>query len=476
MWSTATGMTVRLMRYAIRVAAWLGSLFLTGLTLFLFTQTSQTFPRAFRSWKEIGFEPDRTGDITHSTPRFLCMSRCGRYFCTVDFFRASARIETDFTIRHWPGGEPLCTLPKSYHPNSILVSKDEQWIALRNGDRILRFISGPRSRTFGGSTWQIYRKDGAKWSIAEQARTCDFSPNGQSMMIATEHTVQVKSKEGRIIKEMEFDPSHVVASVFFDANENPKAVIFEGNVATTPIGGMRILETDEAMDQAIDHHNETECWDITTEQRDWVIEGLRAKIIPSDPSRIVWMASVRNDPGSMRFYSLVDARMLGSHQIWPEVRVMPAELNCLSHNGEFFVFYHRRPGVLHYFEGSGAIATWVNAKNRWLEQMAPALAESVNLCLLDTQTGVISKIGKDQEEFKISWGREALNANFHENEPLLTTFDDDGAYEWDLPPRMRWFTPWAWAALAAWLALVWFLLPWSRSIKQRALKVLGRDI
>ncbi len=38
------------------------------------------------------------------------------------------------------------------------------------------------------------------------------------------------------------------------------------------------------------------------------------------------------------------------------------------------------------------------------------------------------------------------------------TIHDDGLYEWDLPLRMRWFTPWAWAALAALLALGSFLM------------------
>jgi hypothetical protein len=43
---------------------------------------------------------------------------------------------------------------------------------------------------------------------------------------------------------------------------------------------------------------------------------------------------------------------------------------------------------------------------------------------------------------------------FLEHGSQLTTIDDHGIYEWDLPPRWQYFTPWAWPGLGAWLSLV----------------------
>ena len=43
---------------------------------------------------------------------------------------------------------------------------------------------------------------------------------------------------------------------------------------------------------------------------------------------------------------------------------------------------------------------------------------------------------------------------FSEDDSRLVTFGEDGKYEWTVPPRRQYFTPWAWAALAAWLGAI----------------------
>jgi hypothetical protein len=42
----------------------------------------------------------------------------------------------------------------------------------------------------------------------------------------------------------------------------------------------------------------------------------------------------------------------------------------------------------------------------------------------------------------------------------MKSFTDAGYYIYDVPPKVRWFTPWAWASLAAWLGMigVWWKL------------------
>jgi hypothetical protein len=49
---------------------------------------------------------------------------------------------------------------------------------------------------------------------------------------------------------------------------------------------------------------------------------------------------------------------------------------------------------------------------------------------------------------------------FSEDDAHFITFGEKGRYIWTVPPRTRPFTPWAWAALGAWLGLAtcWWML------------------
>ena len=53
----------------------------------------------------------------------------------------------------------------------------------------------------------------------------------------------------------------------------------------------------------------------------------------------------------------------------------------------------------------------------------------------------------------------------HGGRVRLVTFDDQKVrYDWDVPPRWQWFTPWTWAAVGAWLGLAVF---WRRLRKRQ---------
>jgi hypothetical protein len=49
---------------------------------------------------------------------------------------------------------------------------------------------------------------------------------------------------------------------------------------------------------------------------------------------------------------------------------------------------------------------------------------------------------------------------FTDDGARLISFTDEGRYEYDVPPRWQYFTPWAWAPLGAWagLTIVWWKL------------------
>ncbi len=110
----------------------------------------------------------------------------------------------------------------------------------------------------------------------------------------------------------------------------------------------------------------------------------------------------------------------------------------------------------------------INGCLDWLTEMewtVPALAETESWKLVDLRSDV-------SETVLFSTGTRFLQAGikqtagFSPDGTCLTTVHDDGLYDWDLPPRMRWFTPWAWAALAATLAWGWVLWRLRRRIQR----------
>jgi hypothetical protein len=87
----------------------------------------------------------------------------------------------------------------------------------------------------------------------------------------------------------------------------------------------------------------------------------------------------------------------------------------------------------------------------WLKEQFP---DENRLALVDLHSG--------QTWFALP---EALMMTFTEDCSGLILFTDEGRYDYDVPPRWQYFTPWAWAALGVWLSLVaiWWKLrkrPW----------------
>ena len=75
----------------------------------------------------------------------------------------------------------------------------------------------------------------------------------------------------------------------------------------------------------------------------------------------------------------------------------------------------------------------------WLTRKVPFLGDSIAWTVMDVQ------IGKTWPELKTG---DLGSACFQSDNSHIITFGHYGAYEWDLPPRQRWFTPWVWASLA----------------------------
>jgi hypothetical protein len=105
--------------------------------------------------------------------------------------------------------------------------------------------------------------------------------------------------------------------------------------------------------------------------------------------------------------------------------------------------------VLH-FPRRHALVRWARDYNQALEQWLNKLRpDREGYALLDLQDGTTWHDFLGDKGCSLS----------HDGSTLVS-FTDTGRYEYDVPPRWQYFTPWAWVALGAWmgLATVWWKL------------------
>jgi hypothetical protein len=344
-------------------------------------------------------------------------------------------------IRDWPSGSVLWTC-ESYSlslPTCLLVSKDQNVFTMREGsrNRVYELPVGKwNSQIFGSDRWVFYTKDGTQDSSYPDWLTCvSFSPDGKSVIFGAEQIVKVESFSPRLlIKSIEFDPSREVCDVFYDQDQRPKAMVFRRDEST----------------------EWTELWDLLGGRCDWRIEGLRDSVVPHETSNEVWAGGPRADPQQLGFYSLADGHLLRNYPMMSDLHNYPYKLPCLSNDGCYFVYWLERPGSLRGALKRWDSVEWIREKLDQLEQSNPGLGSSHTLAMLNVQTGA------KWFDFKLrhaQFATESDTAFIRENDYRLTTIDDDGVYDYDLPPRQRWFTPWAWASLAACMVLTWLMWP-----------------
>ena len=251
-----------------------------------------------------------------------------------------------------------------------------------------------------------------------------FAPGGHSILIAkTNQLIHYDLLEGRTIAVFRPPANCIVMGCFFSSEGRPREIV---------------------------HKNEPErleIWDVVSNQLDTVLDLSLAELgalgrgqaclssvsVAHVPILAIW----NKESGLLTTRSVEDGRLLQS-------RSFPCEVLCsISFSADchylvcIYLWQHPLVGL--------ADGCPEGLKN-WLGLRFPS---QERLALLDLHTG---------KSWRHIVGGE--RTAFSDDNTRLISFTDEGRYEYDVPPRWQYFTPWAWAALGAWLSLaaIWWRL------------------
>jgi hypothetical protein len=346
--------------------------------------------------------------IDDPTPRFICLSDCGRYYATwTPHIGKQAEDKVDIAILELSTPNPLCTLVDQAKFRTFRVSSDRSFLALgRTETHIFDLRSG----------------EVVPWYKVNAEDEFVFSPDGKSALIkaGSEITlVDLRTREAIAVLNRRWDRT---MKCFFDPSGRPKFYYYEPP--------------------------RLEQWDVLTDNCDWQRElptGASFSTL-GEKDRTVFI-SQGPEASNVTCWSLADGRLLarvGTHDVCEDMQ--------LSSNGRFFAYAYRKPPLMqHLLDGLRG-----SNSNTQGEQLPPSFSRIV----VDTETG------RNWPQIPARQGAMANEglSRFRDDGSCLITMNDNGIYEWDLPPRWP-YSPWAWAALGAWLSLgaIWWRLRKRRS-------------
>ena len=289
--------------------------------------------------------------------------------------------------------------------------------------------------------WELYRSGIRVEPPLKQPRFLDFSPTESLAILATPFVAVVEDLADQK-RKLTFRPdkNFVIVAVSFDSESSPKALL----------SGI------------VDDVLALELWDLSNNVRIW-----KSFDFAKAPYRYEMASHIRVEESHSlrtRFLSMADGRPVDNLPIYngeySGFGEMPHPGNGktrflqwyeLSPDGRYYLDERFRPSVLDSLKPASSSNGWLSQQLSWLRHSIPFFHSSTDWILQDALA--------ESRRWNTKPGSFAC---FRECDACLTTFDDEGVYDWDLPPRQRWFTPWAWPALAATLTLIWYLWPWER--------------
>ena len=244
-------------------------------------------------------------------------------------------------------------------------------------------------------------------------------------------------KDQKRLTSFKADEASAIATVFFDRNSQAKALLFrfDGEL----VAGL-------------------ELWDLASRIREWKNSDLPRWHCLYAASTYHWLVAPHS--AQTRLYSMKDGRLLKSmmanymdeNELDNSLPIMTKDM--LSEGGYYYLTRRATPSIL-------SPLARLCRKDGWLSELRDLLA--LQYSFLRSRTSFIVQDVETEKTWSINCG--ADGACFRVSDACLTTLQVEGAYDWDLPPRQRWFTPWAWPSLAITLALTWYLWPWGRRLE-----------
>ncbi|CAN5427679.1 hypothetical protein BH10PLA2_BH10PLA2_02930 [soil metagenome] len=409
----------------VRLSLWMLFISLSACTVLLFSTTGGSVPAAFRSWAELGCVSPESESTEGSD--IVCMSQCGRFYLTATRIGNAKAPEPTYTVCKWADGEPICTLQlHSMQPTKLVVSSDGAFIAINN------------SQENGSDSYLIFdASDGSmQAAFPRLIDRLNFSPDSKSFVYSKGRMIHVESCSPRTrIRTLALEGERVVAEVYFNSEGKPKALSFQRD----------------------DDSQGAEGWDILSGRRDWRVEGLRAIPLLRAPIHFAFPAIPEASSGSIEYFSLADGNRIPINSEAPQQRP-----GTFSYDGRFLVYPSFHAASVDRFLSNEKAWEWRQQLFR-LSKTFPIFRPSLDWNVIDSKTGITFPA--------LTHASISSAAFIHSQNFGLTTFHYDGVYEWDLPPRQRWFTPWAWASLAATVGMGYWLWSKRRRTKKPAMSL-----
>ena len=308
-------------------------------------------------------------------------------------------------------------------PSGLTVSADRNLVALQG------------STGWASADFLFHRSNGEiDDPINLSMHGMAFSPDNRTVVYTAEGVAYLKDVEKRLtIKRLASREGFRPLVAFFGSDGHPKT-----------LGWRKESKNDNL-----------ELWDMQSESREWRLEGVSEYLEPTGFSSQVFAARMKDDESNLGFFSMTDARKLASTRAAANVQSQRGGTSYHSPDGRFFLFSNDREGFFSRWVNPGKYP-WLAEKMNALQSAIPVLGQSVTWTLLDLQSDGQGMVLQTTRPPNLE-ARKRLAASFHQDGSTLTIIGDDGLYDWDLPLKTHWFTPWAWVALAGWLGLGWLL-------------------
>jgi hypothetical protein len=412
--------------YERRIARWIMGLLFLAVGLFttaLFFTTGRPVRRDFIPVDQLGFTFLRMSGLQGASgkPGFYSVSSSGRCFITTPPLLVAADHEVIATIFDTATLQKVGSFPSRLNTlRNFELSPDRQFLiaAKDDGLHVWHLESGKEEVADIEMLWRDHPPSDASLFSATA-----FAPGSRHVLIYTnKRVVHYDLSACRILGAFQAPAQRNIRTCFFDSLGRPKALMF------------RLLK-------------ELEVWDVGSNQMDATLDQSEIKSRgfltgEYDSSFEVGakdsiLASAYHDPCFLFIRSLQTGQFLQNYSL-PFQWVQPLRFSA---DGRFLIVrYPLKHPLVRMAEGLH------KGMEKWLQARFPV---QQRLALMDLHSGEVwpGLIGNGLCAFTDEGAR-------------MISFTDEGAYEYDVPPRWQSFTPWAWAALgaSAGLAIVWWKL------------------
>jgi hypothetical protein len=398
-------------------------------TAFLFLHTARPMPSAFTLTGHNGVPEFEFPHFHRGKTTFFRFSQSGRCFSTIevtDSVGAGDEARLDMLVTIWDSStfKQLHSFTTSSNPEGHDLSYISQGDV--TPDRRRLFVK--HKDTIDIQDLTTGRKEvvdiRALWG-QEPPEFVQLSPSAQEFLMVQAGRVIVYDWAGkRKLTDKCFPTDYKIRQCFFDDQGRALALVECNNFEIWDLGSDALVKNLGSRPTA----GKTS-WDGTFARFWYGSDAAGAYVLNYDEEGALW---IRSMPQGRALHRL-------------NVSYKP-HLNSSA-----------KPLILYWYGKENPLVSFTKEWNlpipAWLSDHFP---EKTHLALLDLETDS-------------SWFDLAGNyAAFTQDDNRLITLTKEGFYEYDLPPRMRWFTPWAWAGLTAWLGSI--ILWWKLRARSVAVK------